>query len=519
MNLTALPRAAVRFAARTRTGWAASCLGLMLLPGLGTLAGARAQAPAPQLPPKSYWNKQAFDLPVDIDDRFRSGLREIHLYSKAHPSRPWVLMAKEGPGAKVFRVRPTQDGEYWFTVVTVDQRGNQTPRDLSHEGPGVIVVHDTQPPQVDVRGLQNTPDGQLVQCEIRDGNPDPAKTRFEYQTADKVWRGGGAVPNRPDAFLIPAQAPFTGTVRVTAVDRAGNKTVRELNVGTAAVGEGAGPRNLPRAVTSQAQGMPGQSPAANEAGPALPDSPEPKPQPKGDPQLKQAGDLTPGGSAVPATRKIVNSTHVALQYQVEHEGSSGVGQVEVWVTADQGQSWQKLGEDPDHSSPAEVDLPGEGVYGLSLVVSNGRGFGATPPAPGDAPESWIEVDLTKPFVELVSVRPCTDGEGGGMWISWTARDKNLAAEPVELYYAPDRDGPWTLIAKGIRNDGRHRWTAPAEMARAFVRVVVTDRAGNSSQCDTPQAVTLDDTSRPRARVVDIVPRSGPSSPGPAAPGN
>jgi hypothetical protein len=556
MKLSALPQKAFHFAARVRKWWAASCLGLCLLPGLGRVGEARAQAPAPQLPPKSYMNKQVFYLPVIIDDRIRAGLREIQLYGKDHPSRPWVLKAKEGPGATVFPFRPAHDGEYWFTVVTIDKSGRPNPADVQREGPGVIVVHDTQAPQVDIRQLQATPEGQLVQCEVRDGNPEPAKTRFEYQTADMVWRCGDVVPNQPDTFIIPAQAMFSGLVRVTAVDRAGNKTERELNLGNnapslnvatggapscpaspcPATGEGHAPKNLPPTVVSQAQVIPGQG-----DGPILPAAPEVKTQPKVDPQIQHTAARSPAapeaiparpqpaersvvpagprGSAVAATRKIINTTHVTLEYQIEQAGASGVGKVEVWVTSDHGQSWQKLADDPDRRSPVEVDLPGEGVYGVSLVVSNGRGFGATPPAPGDAPDGWIEVDVTKPFVELVSVRPGTDGDAAALWITWTARDKNLAAEPVDLYYSPNRDGPWTVIAKGVRNDGRYRWAAPAEMPLAFVRVAVTDKAGNSSKCDTPQAVALDDMSRPHGRVVDIVPQAAPTSPGAAVQGN
>jgi hypothetical protein len=59
------------------------------------------------------------------------------------------------------------------------------------------------------------------------------------------------------------------------------------------------------------------------------------------------------------------------------------------------QSWQRLGEDANRKSPVEIDLPGEGLFGVSLVVTNGRGFGGTPPSPGDSPDWWIEVDVTK----------------------------------------------------------------------------------------------------------------------------
>src|SRR5262249_41989154 len=152
-------------------------------------------------------------LPVLIDDKVRTGLKEIQLYVKDHPSRPWGLKDRKGPAITSFEFHPPHDGEYWFTVVTVDKMNRQTPADVQREGPGVIVVHDTQAPKVDIRQLQSTPEGQWVQCEVHDLNPDPAKTRFEYQTRDQVWRAGEVVPGRADAFIIPAQAMFNGQVK------------------------------------------------------------------------------------------------------------------------------------------------------------------------------------------------------------------------------------------------------------------------------------------------------------------
>jgi hypothetical protein len=532
-------------------------VGLLLL-GVGTSGRAGAQPPEAQLPAKTCMNKATIYLPVQMEEKDRANVREIQLYEKDDPARPWVLKDRKGPATTAFVFQPPRDGEYWFTVVTVDKQGRQSPADLSREGPGVIVVHDTQPPQVDLRQLQPTADGQWVQCEVRDANPDPARTRFEYQTTDQMWRAGQVVPGRADLFLIPAQANFNGMVRAVAVDRAGNTTEQQLNL-TATAGNLSAPpagghaapavasqppQPLPSAVHNQARVMASQNPALVEEGPSLASPAEKNVAPVRDPSVSPASNqvmaaripsppapaatqptgvaatgnlqvvappaakspaVPPAqGTGAPATRKVINATHVALDYQIDQIGASGVGKVEVWATPDQGQSWQRLGEDSDRRSPVEIDLPGEGLYGVSLVVSNGRGFGANPPSSGDAPDWWIEVDVTKPAVELSSVRPGSGDEGGALWISWTARDKNLSSEPIDLYYSINREGPWVPIAKGIRNDGRYRWAVPQEIGPlAFIRVVATDKAGNSSKCDSPHAVALDDMSRPHGHVVGI----------------
>src|SRR5205823_4892806 len=176
--------------------------------------------------------------------------------------------------------------------------------------PGVIVVHDTQPPQVDIRQLQATADGQWVQCEVHDPNPDAAKTRFEYQTADQVWRCGEVVPGRPDTFVIPAQAMFNGMVKVTAADRAGNVTEQKLNLttvtpgfnvaGGAAPSPGGTDSQAPRALPANVASGGSQGMTALNEGPPLP---EVGAAPHVDPQVQRVSAQriapAPVGPAVP----------------------------------------------------------------------------------------------------------------------------------------------------------------------------------------------------------------------------
>ncbi len=450
-----------------------------------------------------------------------------------------------------FTYRAPQDGEYWFNVVTVDRGGRSIPADVSKEAPGLIVVIDSTPPQVEVQFVGTTPEGQQVRCEVRDANPDPVKTRFSYQTRDKIWRPLEATAAHTDTFCIPGQAALSGMIRVSVTDMAGNTSTREVNLSAlpvvantpAANTAGASPK-LPANV--QVIETPGEvfvtSPADLVGGtPKVPStvvisekvvpfndrvefitnkpSPPPLPAPSladstpkapfaAPPALEMKPAVEIGATAplldVPANRHVVNNPHVFLDYQVEQQGVSGVGRVEVWYTRDQGKTWLKLSEDNQRKGQAEVDLPGEGLYGVTVVVSNGRGFGATPPQAGDAPDSWIEVDTTKPRAELLGVRSNPNGDDGSLHITWTAKDKNLRPEPVDLFYAVNRQGPWLPIAKGVKNDGLYRWTPTANVgSHVHIRLTVHDQAGNSTSSETLQPVALDDLSRPRGRVVGI----------------
>jgi len=514
---------------------------------LGLAAGvphAWAQAPqsdlgASKMPEKSYMAKSALYLPVLVDDRARSGLREILLYVKEGPNGPWLLKQKAPPSQTGFEYRLPQDGEYWFNVVTIDQTGKATPADVATEPPAVIVVLDTCGPQVDLKPLpQGTgcADGICVRCEVHDANPNPFQTRFEYQTGDHVWRSLEPMPNQTDCFCIPRQAVLTGMVKVSCADRALNTTVREFNL--TALGLTTTPSDVAEAPAKtvvqtvahfeQATAVaPQQSPCAGapcckteEAGKAAVTTPS-KPQ-NLNVDCAAAKASVPANSPAQAPKThanlarqvkhpqakwlMVNQPHVSLEYKIEDEGKSGVGKVEVWITEDHGKSWEALCDNPDKKSPVAFSLPHEGVFGLRLVVTNGRGFGGNPPKAGDAPQYVVELDMTKPNAELRSAKMGPPDENACIDIVWQADDKNLGSTPIDLFYSASSQGPWTPIAKSVANTGKYRWYLPQELCRqAYVALVVTDMAGNSTRCEISEPIALDDLSRPRAVISGIVP--------------
>jgi hypothetical protein len=539
---------------------------LVLAALLGSVPAARAQVPVGGVPPKTYMNKSPFYLPVTFDERLRPSLKKVQLYVKEGPDKPWTLKEEVSPTQSWFTFRSQQDGEYWFNVVTVDQAGKANPANIATCPPGLIVVLDTQPPRVDIVNVMPSPDGRCVQCAIRDVNHDAAKTKFLYQTADKVWRPVDACASQADAFCIPAQAMHTGLVQVMATDMAGNVTKREVNLTSLASREpSASPAMLPihespntktamnppplktpypPSISDRASAIedvnPGLIPIGTQpvsppqlppvasvkpiatssvsasgpvfpkAGPDSSDTPLPLGQPPvvstvPGPDVHKPAIVQTKREVLAPTRQIVNHTHLFLEYQIEQMGQSGVGKVEVWLTRDEGQSWQRHGEDVDRKSPIEINLPGEGLFGISMVVSNGRGFGANPPQPGDTPDYWVEVDVTKPTADILGVRPEPGNDGASLLITWSARDKNASAEPIDLYYSAKSSGPWQPIAKGIKNDGQFRWMAPRDLGHAYVRLVARDAAGNSATTETAQAIALDDLSRPRARVTAVTP--------------
>jgi hypothetical protein len=204
-----------------------------------------------------------------------------------------------------------------------------------------------------------------------------------------------------------------------------------------------------------------------------------------------------------AARQFINSTHATLKYEIDQLGPSGIGKVEVWLTRDDGQNWQRLCDDPRRRSPIDIDLPSEGSFGVSVVVANGNGQGGEPPARGDAPDWKLEVDTTKPTAQILSTRAGVGADAGSIVISWSASDKNLKPEPIDLSFANRPEGPWQPIAKNLRNDGSYRWPLTRELGEdLYIRMEVSDLAGNCTVVQTPQPVVID-RSRPKAHVVGI----------------
>jgi hypothetical protein len=154
----------------------------------------------------------------------------------------------------------------------------------------------------------------------------------------------------------------------------------------------------------------------------------------------------------------------------------------------------------------------EGRYGFTLVARSEANLGDPTPKVGDAPQQWIEVDVTPPSVELLAPEVMTaGGPGRSIKLRWKAADRNLTDTPISMYWAEKKDGPWVAVHTYLPNTGEHAWIPTGKLpARAYLRLTVRDRAGNVSEAQTPQAVVVD-TSLPRAtiRKVEVERADGP----------
>jgi hypothetical protein len=488
---------------------------------------------------KNYTNHNVFHLPINIEEKDRAGIREVQLYVKV-PGGDWLRTQTAPPSQRSFEYKALADGEYWFTLVTTDARGLPTPNDISRLAPEdiLVVVIDTQPPTFELQTIKQANGELLLRCTVFDANSDPKTTKITFRSADQAVHVLEPLPGQAGMYRLPGPEAFLVPVLVSVSDLAHNSIVKEVNLqevpaivqpGSAAVPAkqavesvkysppSGGTLEIANASTppSSNQGQAKAAPPPPFIPPAAPapvqsTNLDPRPAPVQSTSLDSRPAPAPSAastsstpSSLPASgnRQLLNTTRAALDYRIDQVGPSGVGKVEVWMTADQGHSWQRLCEDHDRRSPTEFDLPGDGLFGLRVVVTNGNGFGGRPPQAGDQPHCWIEVDTVAPIVQLRDIEPVTNGNS--IDIRWTASDKNLGPEPVNLFYATRKEGPWQPMATRVKNDGLYRWAFPRDVGGQFyVRAEVTDLAGNVSRSESPSAVVLDMT-EPRASVVGV----------------
>ena len=129
------------------------------------------------------------------------------------------------------------------------------------------------------------------------------------------------------------------------------------------------------------------------------------------------------GARNPGETLLVPSPKFKLQYAIEDAGPAGAATVELWITHDGGRTWIRRGGDEDRVSPIEVDLGGEGTFGVCLVARSASGLGDQPPAPGDPAAVLGGGRLDRaPVVQIQTPQIGTGVNAGKVAIAWKASD-------------------------------------------------------------------------------------------------
>lgn len=518
--------------------WALACLWLAL-----------GQNPSEPL----ITNQRSFTIPVNIQESRRAELRELVLYASNDLGRTWQQVASILPTQSAFTFNAPIDGMYWLRSAVVNRLGKQEPDNLYQGPPDQKVVIDSMKPMLRLKTPERVGEEVSLAWELQEDHPDWPSFRLEYQPKDggPAWTPIHATAGLTGQVRFRPNTPGAIAVRLSLKDQAGNQAYAAAEVaGTvsttaftnpqAAVAPAPGPLS-----PSAPQPLP-QIPSTPEAAPSLPPPvgsmklpPPPVDAPKTFPSTPPpvaaswsasgAKSTDPGkvvatsqaitqvAQSVPVVEprrplpplKYVNHPDVTFEYTLSRVGPSGIGSVDLWMTQNDGQTWEHLAEDPESRKGTmtngtykrTLDLPGDGVYGFVLAVKSKAGLGKGAPRPGDLPDFRVEVDTTAPVTHLYQPQPDST-KPNTLLLRWSAADNNLA-NTIVLEYAAKREGPWLPIAAPPANAGKYSWPLPDRLpVQVYLRLRAGDLAGNESIALTsePQVVDL---SEPEGRVVDV----------------
>jgi hypothetical protein len=487
---------------------------------------------------------------------------EVQLYVSVNQGRDWEIYARQQAARGQFDFRAPREGSYWFCSRTMDAQQKLWPQ--GEKKPELILVVDVTQPQLQLAST-SLPDGRVqLQWTIQDANLQLESFQISGQAAgDLHWE---PIPHAPLAATRtvdsyqgktdwqPATAAPVLMIQASVRDQAGNRTEirrrlavsepttkkppapvipdldRQPATSKPATSKPATPKTQLPAIpwpVDRAKPDPTATPPARFTNgpqrvtvtPSIPLLPDRSPfdRPAGSPPPKDpsrrlptaAKDETvklPPGTIVQSS----NSRYFQLDYDVQKAGGKGPPEIQLWATADGGQSWQQWGTDEDRQSPFQVQVRFEGIFGFRIAVVGQNGLARRQPIQGDPADIWLRVDTTAPEARIQSASFGAGSQAGNLVIRWQADDLALAQRPISLYYREKSTEKWTTIASGLENSGTYAWpVSPLVPDAIHLRLDAQDQAGNIGSYQHPTPITLLGLA-PESRIRAIQPLAAPA---------
>jgi len=472
-----------------------------------------------------YWSKNEFTIPFHIDNE---GVQPsaVLLEMSSDNGLSWAPYARDSVKARQFRFNSQGDGLYLFRIKTIDSLGQAY--DPGAEPLRVLV--DTTSPEISLEIDTDTIGRLVANFQITERNPRIDGVRLDFQTEiSGNWTSASFDTNRADNDQLVGQGILSVpnsarqlVVRLVVKDAAGNeaevtrlpqlpRTASALSGMKLASGRNSPPSSpFDQNVTStarlgnrlnavEAEPIPSKFPAPVPtpipvATPypfqqtSLPTDPSSSPLLLGEPGLPSRSTASPSvpSSSQPGTNRSLDqkpyyssSKAFSLDYSVDQQGPSQIASIELWGTADQGQTWEQWGTDPDGKSPFEISVEDEGLFGFRMVLVGANGLTSNRPRNGDNADAWILVDTQIPSARLVSALYGRGSEAGTLAIEFSARDDHFSDRPIKMSYSELPTGPWTTIVSGYENSGRYLWKAEPNLPRrVYLQMEAYDQAGN-----------------------------------------
>ena len=552
---------------------------------VGTLLAATAVAQPP--PDHTPSRSRKFTLPIEFDAEKRKTIQQVQLLVSRDQGQTWEVHDAVTPDKDHFNLTAKDDGTYWMTMVIRHTDGKSDPADLTKLAPTLKYLIDATPPVVRLPVANRDGDDVVLEWTVDDKYPNDPATVVSYKGTAGDWQPvpADAVVKRTARFKPAVPGPVT--VRVSVQDSGGNpaQIMKELPAGTTAAYS---PQLVVPATANQSGGLgtpqlpvpvlPGNSlpppslpppslpltTGPSAPGPVVPAAPvAPAPLPPATPPppmaatpvapapvpptwtppppatpapdigpspIATSGGTAPAFSPAPAAPppdtgpvQHIRFTQFQLQYQLD-AGPSGVRQIDLYVTRDDGRSWTRWSQHDGKENPMRVNLgnrggaPADGDYGFKLVSVSNANLSDDIPAPGTPPDVRVRVDTTPPLISVFPIEADLANRNAVV-IKWKAADLNLSeTSTVSIDWSDSPTGQWRPVggpdagavnptpgAVGrIPNRGSYSWQLPANLPSHLIyfRFTAVDPAGNRSEVVTPPQTV--DLVRPRARIQSVV---------------
>ncbi|QDU81592.1 hypothetical protein Pla110_33340 [Polystyrenella longa] len=469
-----------------------------------------------------------FQIPYQYDaaEMQRMEAVEIQLHVSQDQGQTWQKSLSVSPETGRFDYKAPHDGEFWFSVKTLNRRQQLIPSE-ANTTPELKVIVDTEEPLLNLNLVQPQPGRVSLSWVANDSNLNAETLSLEYQQADSGgWQRVSVLPSPEGETSWSVSQGGVVAVRGKVNDEAGNSgsATAQVDIDRQQFGtrDEVSPPDFTKPIAeanpfsqnvsiskSFADPIPKTTPtpvqpqfvSQSQPAPVMPaPSAEGFPSVNGEsPANANSANNNSAGAAV----RTVNSLRFQVNYKVDEVGPSGVGHVEFFITENDGQKWYRYGEDPDHVSPFTVQVPKDGRYGFDLRARSGAGLAANPPQSGNKPPIVIVVDQTAPVIHMQPPQQGFSGALNQVVIRWQLEDQNPAEKPVALSYATTPQGPWQPIGGWQADQGSYLWDVNDNLPpKLYIRITARDAAGNLASAQTQQPLMIDLT-RPSARIVNV----------------
>jgi hypothetical protein len=160
-------------------------------------------------------------------------------------------------------------------------------------------------------------------------------------------------------------------------------------------------------------------------------------------------------------------------------GERRIREVQLYVSEDQGRTWQQVGTAPPTQRFFNFTARRDGWYSFTVRTIDTEDHGYPATLDQATPRLKVCVDTQPPTVSLRAVQ----NPNGAAAVEWDIRDDNLDVESLRLEYRLPGGSEWTPLGIQKGPTGQRVWN-PATNATLDVRLQARDLAGNLGEATT-----------------------------------